>query len=159
MSGDGVNTSVPGTARSRLMTEATGRGLTVAVQLKYFATVTSTMRCAGGMAAADVPVLNMNASICEAVQKRRVVSFVYKSGIRRVEPYCHGYAHQDEVLLGRQIGGVTSSGDLQRWRLFHIRRMEGLRVRQESFSPDDREYDRDDPHPAITEIHCMIESR
>ncbi len=95
--------------------------------------------------------------VCRAVRERRVLAFVYRGGVRRVEPYCHGYARREEVLLGRQIGGYTTSGDPQRWRLFHVARTEGLRASEEAFEPAVEEYDRDNPHPAIDEIHCRVE--
>ena len=60
----------------------------------------------------------MGADLCRAIRDQRVIKFVYNGGIRRVEPYCHGFSDEQEVLLGRQSGGFTESKDKQLWRLY-----------------------------------------
>lgn len=81
---------------------------------------------------------------------------MYSGGIRRVEPYCHGYVGNEETMLGRQIGGYSKSAHADPWRLFRVRHIRGLILTEERFARIAPDYNPTHPNYAITHVHCSV---
>jgi hypothetical protein len=91
--------------------------------------------------------------ICRALRERRLLTFEYNGQQRVVAPYCYGLSTRDtEVLRAIQVGGASSSGFGKLWT---VGLMKGLRVSDETFVPDDPNYNPDDS--AMKRIICHIE--
>ncbi|HEX6737826.1 MAG TPA: hypothetical protein VF310_06135 [Vicinamibacteria bacterium] len=99
----------------------------------------------------------MREDLCEAIRSLRVVEFDYGPGGRRiVHPYCHGVtATGAESLRAVQVAGSSRPGGLGFGKLWTIAKMANVVVRDESFDPDDPDYNPDDT--AMVEIHCRVE--
>ena len=92
--------------------------------------------------------------ICEAIRQRARLQFVYNGRSRVVEPYCHGVSTKGaDVLRAIQVRGASSSG-FGFGKLWYIENMEDLRMLDETFTPDDPNYNPDDS--AMKQIHCRI---
>ena len=59
-----------------------------------------------------------------------------------------------EVLRGIQVRGLSQSGGLEFGKLWAVAKMEGLRVLNETFVPDDPDYNPQDS--AMTRIFSRI---
>lgn len=93
--------------------------------------------------------------ICEALRRRALLEFRYDNRYRVVAPYCHGISTRDvEVLRAIQVRGSSSSGGLGTGKLWTIGKMVNLRMLDETFTPDDPQYNPDDG--AMKQIHCRI---
>lgn len=58
-------------------------------------------------------------NICEAIEKREIIKFYYDGGSRIVEPFCYGENSRGNIVLrGYQIGGYSTSGESEGWKLF-----------------------------------------
>lgn len=71
---------------------------------------------------------NSNVTICEAIQKRIVIKFVYKGETRIVEPFTYGYhkANDNLMLCAYQVGGYSESGETPPWRLYEVSKITDL---------------------------------
>jgi hypothetical protein len=103
----------------------------------------------------EIPQDPSDASIvCQAIREHRILEFVYGGKPRLVEPYCHGTTARGlESLRAVQVGG-------QGWgfgfgKMWTIDKMDGLRVTDRTFVPDDPDYNPDDS--AMVRIHCRVE--
>lgn len=77
--------------------------------------------------------LQMIEILVDAIQRRRVVTFVYDGLIRHVEPHAFGMSSADKPLLrGYQIAGDSSS-KLPAWKLFDMNKADGLTLSDVSF--------------------------
>ena len=100
--------------------------------------------------------------ICKAISERRLVQFGYHGKLRIVAPYCHGTSTRGkDVLRGIQLRGESSSGPVggkgmgkPMGKLWALADMTGLRVLDETFEPDDPNYNPNDS--AMSEIHCRV---
>jgi len=93
--------------------------------------------------------------ICEAIRKKALLEFKYKGYHRVVAPYCHGVSTRNlEVLRAIQVRGVSPSGGYGVGKLWSLAEMVELRVLDETFSPDDPNYNPDDT--AMKQIHCRV---
>jgi hypothetical protein len=95
--------------------------------------------------------------ICEAIRRRVLLEFRYNDRLRVVAPYCHGVSTRgSDVLRAVQVRGESSSGSggLGFGKLWTVADMVGLRVLDESFTPDDPRYNPNDS--AMTRIHCRV---
>ena len=67
--------------------------------------------------------------ICTAIVQRRLLSFIYKSRRRCVEPHALGYDRDGDLTLSAwQLSGTTEG-----WRDFHLSKMTGLIIEQQTF--------------------------
>jgi len=98
------------------------------------------------------------APICTAIGQRRLLQFGYHGKLRVVAPYCHGTSMRGkDVLRGIQVRGESSSGPVIGkgiGKLWALADMTGLRVLDETFEPDDPNYNPNDS--AMSEIHCRV---
>lgn len=94
--------------------------------------------------------------ICRAISERRLLTFDYNGQQRVVAPYCYGLSTRDaEVLRAIQVGGASSSGKFGFGKLWTVEQMKGVRLSDETFVPDDPNYNPDDS--AMKRIICRIE--
>lgn len=97
------------------------------------------------------------ALICEAIRRRVLLEFRYNNRFRVVAPYCHGVSTRgSEVLSAVQLRGESSSGvrGLGFGKLWTVNDMIGVRTLDESFTPDDPDYNPNDS--AMSRIHCRV---
>jgi hypothetical protein len=97
----------------------------------------------------------MNATICTAIQLRRVVQLSYHGGIRRVEPHCHGRGNEGHDLLrAYQLTGHSQSGQFSGWKMFRVDQMIDITLTAEQFPGPRPGYDRSDD--LMREIYCQV---
>ncbi len=77
--------------------------------------------------------VQMNQTIEQAMNSKKLIEFMYSNHIRIVEPHVLGVNGGVTQLLGYQTGGSSSSGGLPEWRRFDLPKMSGLKIRNESF--------------------------
>jgi hypothetical protein len=95
-------------------------------------------------------------SICEAIRKRALLEFLYRGRRRVVAPYCCGVSGRGaEVLRAVQVRGESASGSLGFGKLWTVDEIRELRVLDESFVPDDPNYNPRDR--AMTRIYCAMQ--
>jgi hypothetical protein len=93
--------------------------------------------------------------ICEAIRKRTLLEFEYHGGRRVVAPYCHGVSTRGvEVLRAIQIRGFSASDGYGFGKLWTLRDMRNLQILEETFVPNDPDYNPNDR--AMKQIHCRV---
>lgn len=93
--------------------------------------------------------------ICRAIRERRLLKFDYNGQSRVVQPYCYGVSTRDsEVLRAVQVGGTSSSGRFGFGKLWTVAQMTAVRLSDETFAPDDPNYNPDDS--AMKRVICRI---
>ncbi|HZT03619.1 MAG TPA: hypothetical protein VFA39_15270 [Steroidobacteraceae bacterium] len=98
-----------------------------------------------------------SALICEAIRKRALLEFEYHGGHRIVAPYCHGISARGiEVLRAVQVRGFSSSAGYGFGKLWAIRDIWDLQILDETFIPDDPDYNPNDR--GMKQIHCRVRS-
>ena len=96
--------------------------------------------------------------ICRAIRERRLLTFDYNGQSRVVAPYCYGLSTRDsEVLRAVQVGGASSSGGFGFGKLWTAAQMTNVRVSDETFIPNDPNYNPDDS--AMKRVICRIDAR
>jgi hypothetical protein len=99
--------------------------------------------------------MTANTVICEAIRKRALLEFRYHGKARVVAPYCFGVSTKgNDILRAIQVRGESSSGGLGLGKLWTVAEMVGLRMLDESFKPNDPNYNPNDS--AMKQIHCRI---
>jgi hypothetical protein len=78
------------------------------------------------------------ATLCQAINARRVIEFYYHGGYRTVEPFAlgitmHGEA-DNESLICYQTGGYSDSNKAEGWKLYRASEMEDITVTKEPFT-------------------------
>ena len=102
------------------------------------------------MSSNDEPAL-----ICEAIRRRSLLQFRYQRRLRVVAPYCYGISTRGvEILRAIQIRGSSASGRLGIGKLWTVAAIVDPRMLDETFSPDDPNYNPDDS--AMRQILCRI---
>jgi hypothetical protein len=92
---------------------------------------------------------------CEAIRKRALLEFRYQDRLRIVAPYCFGVSTRGvEVLRAIQLRGSSASGGLGFGKLWDVSKMTSLRTLDETFVPDDPNYNPNDS--GMREIYCRI---
>lgn len=94
--------------------------------------------------------------ICEAIAKKKVISFDYEGGKRKVEPFLLG-THKDsgnEVLRAYFLSGHSASNEGPGWRLYLTGEMSNLTMEDETFTGVGEQYNPNDS--AMSEIFCRI---
>lgn len=93
--------------------------------------------------------------VCEAIRRRLLIEFEYNGLHRVVAPYCHGIStRNNETLRGVQVHGATRDGRLGFGKFWTISKIRNLRLRDEAFLPNDRNYNPDDK--GMKQIHCRV---
>ena len=93
--------------------------------------------------------------ICDAIRGRALLEFKYHGRLRVVAPYCHGISTRGlELLRAVQIRGSSRTGFSRAGKLWTVTEMVELRITEETFTPDDPQYNPNDS--AMKEIHCRI---
>ena len=93
--------------------------------------------------------------ICAAIRDRVLVEFRYNGLLRVVQPYCHGISTAGTpVLRGIQVRGESSSGSSRFGKLWDLTKMVDLRATDETFEPNDPNYNPNDT--GMKSIHCRI---
>ena len=76
----------------------------------------------------------MKATICEAIQKRKIIKFDYKGFERIVEPYAFGIDKNGNYKLrAYQIDGFSESGKTEGWKLFSVENITNISLLDETF--------------------------
>jgi hypothetical protein len=92
--------------------------------------------------------------ICEAIRKRALLEFHYDGRLRVVAPYCCGVSTRDtDVLRAIQVRGSSASGK-GFGKLWTIDKMVDVHALNETFTPDDPNYNPDDS--AMKQIYCRV---
>lgn len=94
----------------------------------------------------DVRGRGIDAVICDAIERRRLLSFDYEGGMRLVQPAVLGLHRTTDRLSLRafQVGGVSRSGGPAGWRLYTVRKLRDVQMRDESFAAPPPGYQPDD---------------
>jgi hypothetical protein len=93
--------------------------------------------------------------ICVAIRKRALLEFIYHDRRRVVAPYCCGVSGRGaDVLRAVQVRGESASGGMRFGKLWTVAEIANLRMLDETFEPDDPNYNPQDS--AMTRIHCAI---
>lgn len=94
--------------------------------------------------------------ICRAIRERRLLTFDYDGRERVVAPYCYGISTKDaDMLRAIQVRGASNAGGLGFGKLWTVSKMIDLRVVDETFKPNDPNYNPDDS--AMKRVICRIE--
>ncbi len=93
--------------------------------------------------------------ICQAISDLRLISFIYDGQSRVVEPHTYGVDTKGHrALRAYQVRGYTKLGQLPAWRFFHVDRISGLTILQETFAGPRDGYKRGDK--AFATIQCQL---
>jgi len=96
-----------------------------------------------------------NPIVCDGIRKRLLLEFNYHGKPRVVAPYCHGVSTRGvDVLRGVQVRGESGSGKLGMGKLWALADMIGPRLLEETFTPNDPNYNPNDS--AMKQIHCRV---
>jgi hypothetical protein len=99
--------------------------------------------------------VSTTSTICESIRKRVLLEFEYGGHPRVVAPYCHGISTRDaESLRAVQVRGSSASGGFGFGKLWTVAKMSRLRLTDETFVPNDPNYNPDDS--GMKQIHCRI---
>lgn len=94
--------------------------------------------------------------ICTAIRDRYLLTFDYNGLQRIVAPYCYGVSMRDvEVLRAVQLRGSSSSGGFGFGKLWALKYMSNVAISDESFVPDDPDYNPQDS--AMKTVICHID--
>ncbi|MDO8267796.1 MAG: hypothetical protein Q7T32_08175 [Moraxellaceae bacterium] len=81
----------------------------------------------------------MEEIIIQAIAQKKLVEFNYQGRPRIAEPHVYGITNGVKQLLGFQVRGHSSRGNLPDWRRFDLHEIIDLRIIEESF-PGRRPY-------------------
>ncbi|RJG05158.1 hypothetical protein D3870_03220 [Noviherbaspirillum cavernae] len=96
----------------------------------------------------------MNATICKAIEEKRVLELRYHGYSRIVEPHIHGEdKNGDEVVRCYQLAGGSESGERAGWKLLKIKDAVLVHLTETPFVPRP-EYKRDDK--VVIDVFCRI---
>lgn len=95
------------------------------------------------------------ATISDAIRRRKLLQFHYDAHPRVVAPYCYGLSTRDaDSLRAVQIRGSSASNALGFGKLWTVSKMLDLRMLDETFLPDDPNYNPNDK--GMKQIYCRI---
>jgi hypothetical protein len=95
--------------------------------------------------------------ICTAIQDKRLLMFDYNGQSRVVEPYCLGLSTQDaELLRAIQVAGASHSRRFGFGKLWTLEQMKAVRVAEQTFVPDDPNYNPNDS--AMKLVICNVDA-
>ncbi len=97
----------------------------------------------------------MNTAITEAIKGKRIIRFDYDGDERIVEPFCYGRnSKNNDVLCAFQIGGASSSGNPEGWKLYTVDKMVEVVVTANIFQGDRPKYNPNDSR--MVEIYSCV---
>ncbi len=97
----------------------------------------------------------MNPAICDAIRRKRLLSFWYRSGYCTVEPHTHGESSDgQELLRAFQFMGSSESEEPTGWKLFRVNEIRNLTLLEANFLGPRRGYDPNDI--AMELIYCQL---
>jgi predicted DNA-binding transcriptional regulator YafY len=89
--------------------------------------------------------------ICNAIEARAVISFLYSGSVRTVEPHVLGYDRSEHLMLSAwQLSGGSGTG----WRDFRFDRMSDVKLTEAKFSTARPGYNPNDT--TMTRIICRL---
>jgi len=89
--------------------------------------------------------------ICEAIENKNIITFVYLGSQRVVEPHLLGINKSDHLILSAwQLSGGSEQG----WRPFRLDRLSGLVITEDDFPGPRSEYNSDDS--TMVSIRCRL---
>ena len=89
-------------------------------------------------------------TICNAINSKQLITFIYHNKPRTVEPHTHGQdVKGHDALRAFQVGGGVDD-----WRTFHVDEIRNLSVSTQTFSNSRRGYTRGDSMMEI--IYCEL---
>jgi hypothetical protein len=92
-----------------------------------------------------------NELICEAIKRRRVVTFRYKNTIRTAEPHLLGFDQKNNLTLS---AWQLSGGSGQSWRAFHLNLLSNFSLTDETFAAARPGYNPNDQ--TMSRIVCRL---
>ena len=106
--------------------------------------------------AIDVRGRGVDVLICDAIGRRRLLSFDYDGGLRLVQPAVLGLHRTTDRLSLRafQVGGLSRSGAPAGWRLYTVRKLRQPLVHEEGFGAPPSGYQPDDDE--LWPILCQL---
>jgi hypothetical protein len=75
----------------------------------------------------------MHDQVYSAIERRRLIEFVYQGLPRIAEPHDYGSINGVEQVLVYQIGGKSRSKSLPDWRLIRVTEITMLKILEKSF--------------------------
>jgi len=75
----------------------------------------------------------IHAALCDAINTRHQIAFIYQGKPRVVEPHDYGMQNGKARLLSYQTGGQSGSGRLPDWRWFDVAKMSDFKALDETF--------------------------
>lgn len=75
----------------------------------------------------------MEKIITEAIKTKKLLSFTYSGLPRIVEPHIYGINDGAPQILGYQVRGRSSKGNVPDWRRFNVPGMHDLMILDETF--------------------------
>lgn len=88
------------------------------------------------------------AIINEAIRSKKIITFFYKGGFRRVEPFLTG-KHRDtgnNTLRAWFISGFSKSGEYNTWKEYTVDKMSNIQILSDTFDGSRTGYDPKDFH-------------
>src|SRR5215813_2759502 len=79
------------------------------------------------------PPSQIHEPLCNAINTKHKVSFMYQGKPRIVEPHDYGMQNGRARLLSYQIGGQSGSGQLPDWRWFDVSKIGEFKILDETF--------------------------
>ncbi|WP_129781637.1 hypothetical protein [Peristeroidobacter soli] len=93
--------------------------------------------------------------ISEAIRRHALLQFHYDDHLRVVAPYCYGVSTRGaDSLRAIQVRGSSLSNALGFGKLWTVSKMRDLRMLEETFTPDDPNYNPEDK--GMKKIYCRI---
>ena len=97
----------------------------------------------------------MNATICQAIQEMKLLTFIYDGHHRTVEPHAHGISTAGNLCLRcYQVAGGSASGNMPDWKMMLTDKITGLTLSQDLFSSPRSEYKKGDR--GMSTIFCEL---
>jgi len=98
------------------------------------------------------------ATLCAAMEKRRVIEFSYHGGYRTVEPFCLGIVRSgdadNESLFCYQTGGFSDLRESVGWKLYRASEIRGIELTGDTFTGGRSGYDPDDT--GMENVYCRV---
>ena len=89
--------------------------------------------------------------ICDAIARKRILTFTYRGRPRRVEPHLLGYYHSGDLTLSAwQLSGGSGQG----WRDFHVSKLSDIAIAEATFARARPGYNPNDK--TIRRIVCCL---
>lgn len=98
----------------------------------------------------------MHNELCQAIDNRRIVSFLYKSGHRTVEPHMVAYNKTGKLILSAWfLRRGSDSSDGPGWRTYVLDEISQLTISNQTFDGPRPNY-RPDGGKSFDRIQCAL---